>query len=82
MFMAKKAKNILMRYMDNTKRNLLSSEDIAYAKKHGAILEDLPLTYAEAIRSLTQVLKTCLLARLLILFYIVYLLAIWSIDMF
>ena len=52
--MDKKAKNILMRYMDDSKRNLLSSEDIAYAKDNGAILEDLSISYEEALDILKQ----------------------------
>lgn len=39
--MDKKSKKILIRYMDDTKRKSLSLEEIAYAKEHGAILEDL-----------------------------------------
>ena len=57
MFMDKKSKKILMRYMDDTKRKLLSFEEIAYAKEHGAILEDLSISHEEAIRILTQSLK-------------------------
>ena len=55
--MDKKSKKILMRYMDDTKRKLLSFEEIAYAKEHGAILEDLSISHEEAIRILTQSLK-------------------------
>ena len=40
--MDKKSKKILMHYMDDTKRKLLSFEEIAYAKEHGAILEIYP----------------------------------------
>ena len=43
--------------MDDTKRKLLSFEEIAYAKEHGAILEDLSISHEEAIRILTQSLK-------------------------
>ena len=46
-----------MHYMDDTKRKLLSFEEIAYAKEHGAILEDLSISHEEAIRILTQSLK-------------------------
>lgn len=52
--MDKKSKKILMHYMDDVKRNLLSSEEIAYAKEHGAIFEDLPITQEEAICLLSQ----------------------------
>lgn len=52
--MDKKSKKILMHYMDDVKRNLLSSEEIAYAKEHGAIFEDLPITQKEAICLLSQ----------------------------
>ena len=55
--MDKKSKKILMHYMDDTKRKLLSFEEIAYAKEHGAILEDLSISHEEAIRILTQSLK-------------------------
>lgn len=55
--MDKKSKKILMRYMDDTKRKLLSFEEIAYAKEHGAILEELSISHEEAIRILTQSLK-------------------------
>jgi hypothetical protein len=57
MFMDKKSKKILMHYMDDTKRKLLSFEEIAYAKEHGAILEDLSISHEEAIRILIQSLK-------------------------
>lgn len=57
MLMDKKSKKILMHYMDDTKRKLLSFEEIAYAKEHGAILEDLSISHEEAIRILTQSLK-------------------------
>ena len=46
-----------MNYMNDTKRNLLSYEEIAYAKEQGAILEDLPISSEEAISILTQSLK-------------------------
>lgn len=55
--MDKKSKKILMRYMDDARRNLLSLEEIAYAKKQGAILEDLSISHEEAICILTQSLK-------------------------
>lgn len=57
MFMDKKAKKILMHYMDDSKRNFLSFEEIVYAKEHGAILEDLSISYEEAIHILTESLK-------------------------
>ena len=53
----KKRKKILIHNMDDTKRKLLSFEEIAYAKEHGAILEDLSISHEEAIRILTQSLK-------------------------
>lgn len=53
----KKAKKILMRYMDDAKRHLLSSEEMAYAKEQGAILEDLPVSPGEAQCILTESLK-------------------------
>ena len=80
--MDKKSKKILMHYMDDTKRKLLSFEEIAYAKEHGAILEDLSISHEEAIRILTQVLNVFLLVMLPTLFYIAYLLVIWSIGIF
>ena len=55
--MDKKSKKILMNYMNDTKRNLLSYEEIAYAKEQGAILENLPISSEEAISILTQSLK-------------------------
>ena len=55
--MDKKSKKILMYYMDDTKRRMLSNEEIAYAKEHRAILEDLSISHEEAIRILTQSLK-------------------------
>ena len=55
--MDKKSKKILMNYMNDTKRNLLSFEEITYAKEQGAILEDLPISFEEAISILTQSLK-------------------------
>lgn len=55
--MDKKSKKILMRYMDDTKRKLLLPEEIFYAKEHGAILENLPLSSKKAINTLTQSLK-------------------------
>lgn len=55
--MDKKSKKILMYYMNDMKRNLLSFEEIAYAKEQGAILEDLSISYEEAIQILTQSLK-------------------------
>ncbi len=77
--MDKKSKKILMHYMDDTKRKLLSFEEIAYAKEHGAILEDLSISHEEAIRILTQSLK-CISLVIATLFYIAYLLVIWSIG--
>ncbi|UTC66976.1 MULTISPECIES: hypothetical protein [unclassified Treponema] len=56
--MDKKAKNILMYYMDDVKRNRLSSEEIAYAKKHGAILDDLYISAEETVQLLTQILNS------------------------
>lgn len=47
-----------MYYMDDTKRNRLSPEEMEYAKKHGAILDDVSLSYEEAIRILTQSLTS------------------------
>ena len=38
--MDKKSKKILMHYMDDTKRKLLSFEEIAYAKEHGVCLSN------------------------------------------
>lgn len=55
--MDKKSKKILMNYMNDPKRNLLSFEEITYAKEQGAILEDLPISSEEAISILTQSLK-------------------------
>ena len=55
--MDKKSKKILMNYLNDTKRNLLSFEEIAYAKEQGAILEDLHISSEEAISILTQSLK-------------------------
>lgn len=55
--MDKKSKKILMNYMNDTKRNLLSFEEISYAKEQRAILEDLPISSEEAIYILTQSLK-------------------------
>ncbi len=51
--MDKKSKKILMNYMNDTKRNILSFEEIAYAKEQGAILEDLHIPSEEAIRRFT-----------------------------
>ena len=56
--MDKKSKKILIRYMDDTKRKSLSLEEIAYAKEHGAILEDLFISNEEAIRILTQSIES------------------------
>ena len=63
--MDKKSKKILMNYMNDTKRNLLSYEEIAYAKEQGAILENLPISSEEAISILTQSLKYISLIYLL-----------------
>ncbi|MCO7110542.1 hypothetical protein NIA69_17375 [Gemmiger formicilis] len=68
--------------MDDTKRKLLSFEEIAYAKEHGAILEDLSISHEEAIRILTQSLKCISLSDAANSFYIAYLLVIWSIGIF
>ena len=56
--MDKKSKKILIHYMDDTKRKSLSLEEIAYAKEHGAILEDLFISNEEAIRILTQSIES------------------------
>lgn len=50
-----------MRYMENKnshiKRYTLTPEEISYAKDHGAILDDLPMTNEEAICLLSQSLE-------------------------
>ncbi len=51
--MDKKSKKILMHYMDDTNRKLLSFEEIAYAKEHGAILEDLSISHEEDMATVT-----------------------------
>ena len=80
--MDKKSKKILMHYMDDVKRNLLSSEEIAYAKEHGAIFEDLPITQKKLYACYHRVLDLFLLPKPPILFYIAYPLVIWTTDIF
>lgn len=46
-----------MHYMDDQKRMLLSKEEIAYAKDHGAIFEEERMTKEKVIASLTQSLS-------------------------
>ena len=55
--MDKKARKILMSYMDDDKKNLLSPEEITYAKEQGAILDDLSISQKEAIDILTKSLQ-------------------------
>ena len=60
--MDKKAKKILMKYMDDTKRDLLSFEEISYAREQGAILEDLYISKEEAIDILIRSIENILLS--------------------
>ena len=62
LIMDKKAQKILMRYMDDEKRESLTAGEIAYAKKRGAILDDLLISCEQAVSALSQIFETVSLA--------------------
>ena len=47
--MDKKAVQILSRLKDDRKKHLVSAEDLAYARKMGVVVEDQPITHAQAL---------------------------------
>ena len=51
-----------MRYMDDEKRESLTAGEIAYAKKRGAILDDLLISCEQAVSALSQIFETVSLA--------------------
>lgn len=57
LIMDKKAKRILMRYMDDEKRESLTADEIAYAKERGAILDDLLISCEQAVSALSQIFE-------------------------
>lgn len=52
--MDKKAVQILNRLMDDQKKDLVSAEELAYARKMGVVVEDQPITHAQALDVLTH----------------------------
>lgn len=62
LIMDKKAKRILMRYMDDEKRESLTAGEIAYAKERGAILDDLFISCEQAVSALSQIFEAVSLA--------------------
>ena len=55
--MDKKALQILNRLMDDQKKHSVSAEELAYARKMGVIVEDQPITCAQAIDVLEHVFQ-------------------------
>lgn len=53
--MDKKAVQILNRLMDDRKKHLVSTEELAYARKMGVVVEDRPITHDQAV----EVLERC-----------------------
>ena len=51
-----------MRYMDDIKRELLTADEIAYAKERGAILDDLFISCEQAVSVLSQIFEVVSLA--------------------
>lgn len=52
--MDKKAVQILKRLMDDQKKHSVSTEELAYARKMGVVVEDRPITHDEAVDVLTR----------------------------
>lgn len=48
--------------MDDVKRESLAAEDIAYAKEHGAILDDIFISYEQAVSVLSKIFEAVSLA--------------------
>lgn len=55
--MDKKAAQILNRLMDDRKKHSVSPEELAYARKMGVVVEDQPITHAQALDVLEQVFE-------------------------
>ena len=55
--MDKKAVQILNRLMDDQKKHSVSAEELAYARKMGAVVEDRPITLDQAFEVLERVFE-------------------------
>ena len=62
LIMDKKAQRILMRYMDDIKRESLTAGEIVYAKERGAILDDLFISCEQAVSVLSKIFEAVSLA--------------------
>ena len=55
--MDKKAVQILNRLMDDQKKHSVNTEELAYARKMGVVVEDRPITHNQALEVLGQIFE-------------------------